>query len=134
MDVEDIPKEMMDMEDIPKEMIVNWDHIGMNYVPVSSWTMAKEGSKRVEIGGLTDKQQLTLVLAGSMIGDFWPQYMVVVRRDVSPFRKIGILCLLPITGQTRQPQKVTYPRSWFRILKENELTQSCPRTSCIGDI
>ena len=56
MDVEDIPKEMMDMEDIPKEMIVNWDHIGMNYVPVSSWTMAKEGSKRVEIGGLTDKQ------------------------------------------------------------------------------
>ena len=67
---------IMDMEDIPKEMIVNWDHTGMNYVPVSSWMMAKEGSKRVEIRGLTDKRQLTLVLAGSMTGDFLPLQVI----------------------------------------------------------
>lgn len=65
-------RSIMDMETNPKEMIVNWDHTGMNYVSVSNWTMAKEGSNRVEIGGLTDKRQITLVLAGSMAGEFLP--------------------------------------------------------------
>ena len=62
----------MEFDEIPMDMIVNWDHTGINYVPVSSWTMAAEGSKRVEIGGLTDKRQITLVVAGSMNGDILP--------------------------------------------------------------
>ncbi len=37
-----------EMEEIPDDLIINWDHTGLNYVPVSKWTMAKEGSKRVE--------------------------------------------------------------------------------------
>lgn len=28
---------------------INWDQTGIYYVPVSSWTMEKEGSKRMEI-------------------------------------------------------------------------------------
>ena len=43
-------KTMVVMEDIPAELIINWDHTGLNYVPVSNWTMAPQGSKRVEIG------------------------------------------------------------------------------------
>ena len=36
--------------------------------------MAKEGSKRVEIAGLEDKQQLTGVFAGILSGEFlYPQ-------------------------------------------------------------
>ena len=31
----------------------------MHYVPVSTWTMAKEGAKRVEICGIEDKRQIT---------------------------------------------------------------------------
>ena len=27
------------MEAIPKDLIINWDHTGINYIPVSSWTM-----------------------------------------------------------------------------------------------
>ena len=28
------------MEDIPLLLILNWDHTGLKYVPISSWTMA----------------------------------------------------------------------------------------------
>ena len=51
------------MEEIPKELVINWDHIGIHYVPVSNWTMAKEGSKRIEIVGTEDKRQITAVFA-----------------------------------------------------------------------
>ena len=67
-------KTIIEMEEIPPEMVLNWDHTGINYVPVSSWTMEKEGSKRVEIAGFNDKRQLTAVLAGTMSGEFlFPQ-------------------------------------------------------------
>ena len=39
---------------------------------ISDWTMAEEGSKRVEIAGKDDKRQLTAVFAGSMNGEFYP--------------------------------------------------------------
>ncbi len=44
------------MEEIPSELVINWDHTGIHYVPVSNWTMAKEGSKRIEIFGADDKR------------------------------------------------------------------------------
>ena len=36
---------IIEMEEIPEDLVINWDQTGINYVPVSSWTMAKEGSK-----------------------------------------------------------------------------------------
>ncbi|XP_061195962.1 uncharacterized protein LOC133204236 [Saccostrea echinata] len=56
--------------DIPPELIYNWDHTGINYVPVSSWTMEVEGTQRVPIIGLDDKRQVTVVFAGTLSGDF----------------------------------------------------------------
>jgi hypothetical protein len=53
--------------DIPPELIYNWDHTGINYVPVSNWTMEIEGSKKVPIVGLDDKRQITVVFAGNFI-------------------------------------------------------------------
>ena len=38
-------KGIMMMEEIPPPLIVNWDHTGLKCVPVSSWTMEKQGSK-----------------------------------------------------------------------------------------
>ena len=38
-------KAVIEMEEIPSELVINWDQTGIHYVPVSSWTMAKEGSK-----------------------------------------------------------------------------------------
>ena len=37
------------MEEIPDSLIINWDQTGINYVPVSQWTMAKQGWKHVEV-------------------------------------------------------------------------------------
>ena len=54
----------IEMEEIPPELVINLDHTGKNYIPVSSWTMAKEGAKHVEIFGVQDKRQMTVVFAG----------------------------------------------------------------------
>jgi hypothetical protein len=40
------------MENIPKDLFINWD-----FVLVSKWTMAKEGSTRVEIVGLEERDK-----------------------------------------------------------------------------
>lgn len=56
--------------DIPPELIYNWDHTGINYVPVSNWTMEIEGSKKVPIVGLDDKCQITVVFADNLIFNF----------------------------------------------------------------
>ena len=40
-----------------------WQSTGINYVPVSLWTMDEEGKKRVEISGLNDKRQIDTDLA-----------------------------------------------------------------------
>ena len=62
--------------EIPPELVINWDQTGIHYVPVSSWTMVKVGSKRVEIAGIDDKRQITAVFGGSMAGDFLPPQVI----------------------------------------------------------
>ena len=59
-------RSLVEMEDIPKDLIINWDHTGIHYVPVSNWTMAKEGTKRIDIFGADDKRQITAVFAGTL--------------------------------------------------------------------
>ena len=63
---------VVEMEEIPFDLFINWDQTGIHYVPVGSWTMDKEGSKRGEIAGVDDKRQITAVFAGSLTGDFLP--------------------------------------------------------------
>ena len=69
-------KAVVDMEEIPDDLIINWDQTGINYVPVSEWTMTKEGSKCVEVFGLKDKRQITAVFGGSMSSNFLPVQLV----------------------------------------------------------
>ena len=64
------------MDEVPHELIINWDQTGLNYVPVSSWTMAEEGCKHVEIDGKDDKRQITSVFACSMAGNFLPPQLI----------------------------------------------------------
>ena len=33
------------MDEIPHELILNFDRTGLNYVPVTPWTMEEEGMK-----------------------------------------------------------------------------------------
>ena len=62
-------KAVIEMEEIPCELIINWDQTGIHYVPVSSWTMEKEGSKRVE--ELTTKGRLLLCLVAPWLETFF---------------------------------------------------------------
>ena len=57
---------IIELEEVPDDLIINWDHTGINYVPTSNWTMVEEGSNRVEIVGLGDKRQITIVLSRSL--------------------------------------------------------------------
>ena len=65
-------KTVVTIEDIPLDLIINWDQTGMQYAPVSAWTMEKEGSKRLEISAIDDKRQITAVFGCSMTGNFLP--------------------------------------------------------------
>ena len=49
---------VIQMNEIPPDLVVNFDQRRVNYVAVSSWTMAKEESKRVEIIGKYYKRQI----------------------------------------------------------------------------
>ena len=71
----DIPA-IVQLEEVPPSSVVNWDHTGLKYVPVSCWTMAKEGSKKVPIAGLEDKQQITAVFSVTTEGHFLPPKLI----------------------------------------------------------
>ena len=64
------------MDEIPPDLIINFDQTGINYVPISSWTMEKEGAKRVEMVAKDNKRQMTAVFAGSLSGDFLPPQLI----------------------------------------------------------
>ena len=49
---------------------------GIHLVPVSSWTMELQGSKRVAIAGATGKRQITAVFCGTAIGEFLPIQLI----------------------------------------------------------
>ena len=64
------------MDDIPENLIINFDQTGLNYVPVTSWTMEEAGARRVEVVAKDDKRQLTAVFAGSLSGNFLPPQLI----------------------------------------------------------
>ena len=63
-------KLIISMDEIPEDLVINLDQTGIHYIPVSDWTMAEGGSKRVKIAGKDDKRQVTAVFASSMSGEF----------------------------------------------------------------
>jgi len=56
------------MGKIPDSVVINWNQTGTQYIPVSLWTMEKEGAKRVEITGLKDKRQITAMFTAAKDG------------------------------------------------------------------
>ena len=67
---------LIDMMEIPSSLVINWDQTGIQYVPVSQWTMEREGMKRIEITDNQDKHQITAVFVVTMNGNFWPPQLV----------------------------------------------------------
>ena len=91
-------KVIAEMDDIPPELIVNWDQMGIEYIPVSSWTMTP---RKVEIIGKDDKCQITGVYGCSLSGDF-------------------LLVQLIYQGKTKKClPSVTFPSDWNITFSEN---------------
>ena len=67
---------IVSMDEIPPQLIINFDQTAINYVPTPSWTMEKQGAKRVEMIGIDDKRQMTAVFGASLSGDFLPPQLV----------------------------------------------------------
>jgi hypothetical protein len=90
------------MEDIPSSLIINWDQTGICFVPGASWTMARRGSRRIEIAGLGDKRQITAVFAGTLDGHFLPPQLIY-------------------TGKTPacHPKGVLFPSDWHITQTDN---------------
>lgn len=82
------------MQASPPELVINCDQTGIKVVPVSSWTMEKKGSKRVEIAGVHNKRQITAVFAAIPVGEFLPFQLIF--QDKTP------ACL----------PKFTFPSDW----------------------
>ena len=69
-------RDIVIMDEVPLELVLNWDQTGIKIVPIDTWTMDVRGSKRVELIGLKDKQQITAVFCGTLVGDFLPVQLV----------------------------------------------------------
>ena len=75
-------RNVMLMDEIPPELIITFDQTGINYVPVSSWTMEETGKKRVDIIGKDDERQITAVFGASLSGDFLPVQLASVPQKI----------------------------------------------------
>ena len=114
---------IVEMEEIPPALILNWDHTGLKYVPVLSWTMAKEGSKRVEISGIDDKRQITALFTVSLDGSFLPIQLIYCgksRACLLPTKfpyQIGISRIHIITRPMRALARIMLKKLSSRICK-----------------
>ena len=69
-------KMSIEMDEIPLAFVINLDQTSIHYVPAGSWTMEKEGTKRVEIVAADNKRQITVVFAATLSGDFLPPQLI----------------------------------------------------------
>ena len=67
---------MVVLRSIPDSLIINLDQTGIRLVPSGDWTMAEQGSRRVEAVGLGDKRQITVTLADCLDGSFLPMQIL----------------------------------------------------------
>ena len=66
----------VEMEEIPPQLIFNWDQTGIKLVPSTSWTMNKQGAKRVGLVGFSDKRQIAAVFCGNLLEAFLPIQLI----------------------------------------------------------
>ena len=62
--------------DIPSSLVMNFDQTSLKYAPVSSQTLAKQGSKYVSISGATYRTSLTATFGISLDNKFLPIQLI----------------------------------------------------------
>ena len=59
-----------------ESVIVNFDQTGTKMVPVSEWTLEIQGTKQIDVVGLDDKREVTVLLAVSLSGNLLPPQVI----------------------------------------------------------
>ena len=67
---------MVVLREIPESLIINLDQTGIKLVPNGDWTMAQQGSRRIEVVGIGEKRQITATFAAAMDGTFLPMQVL----------------------------------------------------------
>ena len=57
---------------IPSQVVINWDQTPLEVAPSINWSMAEQGTQRVEVAALNDKRQVTSTVAVTLDGQFLP--------------------------------------------------------------
>ena len=67
---------------VPFELVINWDQTGSRFAPASHWTPANEGAKQVDVIGVEDKREMTVLLAISLAGKLLPPQLLHAGKTV----------------------------------------------------
>ena len=90
-------------DSVPAGLIINQDQTPpLKMVPVSQWTLEKEGAAQVPITSLDDKRQITAVLASTLDGSLLPLQLI--------YKGITNRC---------HPRDVKFPDGWDIWHSEN---------------
>ena len=57
------------MSDIPPSLVINWDQTAFHLVPVSAWTISRQGAQSIRIAGLDNKREITVIIAVTLAGE-----------------------------------------------------------------
>ena len=85
-------------------MVLNFDQTGTKMVPVSDWTLEVQGSKQIDMIGLEDKREITVLPAISLTGELPSPQVIYAGKTprCHPHVNIplgGTLLILRVTGQ-----------------------------------
>jgi hypothetical protein len=71
----------------PPAFVVNNDKIGIHLVPNSGErTWEPKGTKHVQVLGLEDKRQMTMIVSSNVVGDLLPPQIVLTSKVVTNTR------------------------------------------------
>ena len=78
------------MNDIPPSLVISWDQTAIHLVPVSGWTMNREGEKSIPISGLNNKREITVVLAATLAGEYLPPHLLYQGKTEGTTQKLSL--------------------------------------------
>jgi len=75
--------------DIPPSLILNFDQTPLKFAPVSSQTLAKQGTKHVNISGVTYRKALTATFGITLSNEFLPIQLIYGGKTVQSLPKVN---------------------------------------------
>ena len=105
----------------------------MNYIPISSKTMAEDGSKKVEITRINDKRQITLVLSITKTGYYLPSQLINAGKTCRCLPKVPYTTKLSSGKLSRLRTKYTIHWKTFAVHQAVAIMYYCTQQVIQGE-